>query len=193
MLNLAIADLLCWAAISVFPSSWRNFRCRLRLPAAWRARRAAAIVERIAYEPLRNTPVVTPMLSTLGFSIILQNVATNIWGSDPLQLSDEVCRRVSPRPVSISAMQLTIMGVTIVLVALLAFWCSGPRWAGPCARSPKIATLRGCLASAGRVTLFAFMLSGALSGAAGVLIGLHYGAITPYVGVESGSRRSPSW
>ena len=29
------------------------------------------------------------MLSTLGFSIILQNVATNVWGSDPLQLPAE--------------------------------------------------------------------------------------------------------
>ena len=40
--------------------------------------------------------------------------------------------------------------------------------------------------SADRVTLLAFMLSGALAGAAGVLISLHYGAITPYIGVEIG-------
>ena len=30
------------------------------------------------------------------------------------------------------------------------------------------------------------MLSGALAGAAGVLIGIHYAAITPYIGVEIG-------
>jgi branched-chain amino acid transport system permease protein len=30
------------------------------------------------------------------------------------------------------------------------------------------------------------MVSGALAGAAGVLIGLHYAAITPYIGVEIG-------
>ena len=46
----------------------------------------AVVIEKIAYEPLRDAPVITPMLSTLGFSIILQNVATNFWGSDPLQL-----------------------------------------------------------------------------------------------------------
>ncbi len=43
----------------------------------------AIVIEKVAYEPLRNTPVITPMLSTLGFSIILQNVATNVWGSRP--------------------------------------------------------------------------------------------------------------
>jgi branched-chain amino acid transport system permease protein len=40
--------------------------------------------------------------------------------------------------------------------------------------------------SADRLTLFAFALSGALAGTAGVLIALHYGAITPYLGVEIG-------
>ena len=36
------------------------------------------------------------------------------------------------------------------------------------------------------MTLFAFMLSGAIAGAAGVLISLHYAAITPYIGVDTG-------
>ena len=148
----------------------------------------AALVERIAYAPLRDTPVVTPMLSTLGFSIILQNIATNVWGSDPLQLADEVLpARFVFGPVSISAMQLTIMGATIVLVALLAFvvqWTSAGRALRAVAENRDVARLLGV--SAGRVTMLAFVLSGALSGAAGVLIGLHYGAITPYVGVDIG-------
>ena len=48
----------------------------------------------------------------------------------------------------------------------------------------EVARLLGV--SASRITMFAFMLSGALAGAAGVLIGLHYAAITPYIGVDIG-------
>jgi branched-chain amino acid transport system permease protein len=84
-------------------------------------------------------------------------------------------------------MQLTIMGATIVLVALLAFvvqWTSAGRALRAVAENRDVARLLGV--SAGRVTMLAFVLSGALSGAAGVLIGVHYGAITPYVGVDIG-------
>ena len=148
----------------------------------------AAAIERIGYQPFRGSPVVTPMLSTLGFSIILQNVATNLWGSDPLQLTDEILAdRFNIGPVSVSAIQLTVMGVTIVLVALLAFLVqrtSVGRALRAVAENRDVARLLGV--SAGRITLIAFMLSGALAGAAGVLIGLHYAAITPYIGVEIG-------
>jgi branched-chain amino acid transport system permease protein len=146
------------------------------------------VIEKIGYQPFRDAPVVTPMLSTLGFSIILQNVATNVWGSDPLQLSDEVLAgRFTLGPVSISAMQLTVLGATAVLVALLAFVVQRTptgRALRAVAENRDVARLLGV--SAGRVTLMAFVLSGALAGAAGVLIGLHYAAITPYIGVEIG-------
>ena len=146
------------------------------------------MIEKLGYQPFRTAPVVTPMLSTLGFSIILQNVATNLWGSDPLQLTDEVlAQRYTLGGVSVSAMQLTVMGATIVLVAALAFVVqrtSMGRALRAVAENRDVARLLGV--SASRVTLIAFMLSGALAGAAGVLIGLHYAAITPYIGVEIG-------
>jgi branched-chain amino acid transport system permease protein len=148
----------------------------------------AIVIEKIGYQPFRDAPLVTPMLSTLGFSIILQNVATNVWGSDPLQLSDEVLAgRFTFGPISISAMQLAVMGATAVLVALLAFVVQRTptgRALRAVAENRDVARLLGV--SAGRVTLLAFVLSGALAGAAGVLIGLHYAAITPYIGMEIG-------
>jgi branched-chain amino acid transport system permease protein len=189
VLNLAIAELFMLGGYFGFAAVLAN----LPLPVALLAGMAGAalvavVVEKIGYQPFRNTPVVTPMLSTLGFSIILQNVATNVWGSDPLQLSDEVLStRFALGPVSISAMQLTVLGATIVLVAALAFVVqrtSIGRALRAVAENRDVARLLGV--SAGRVTLLAFMLSGALAGAAGVLIGLHYAAITPYIGVEIG-------
>ncbi len=189
VLNLAIAELFMLGGYFGFAI----LLARLPLPVALVAGMAgaalvAAIVERIGYQPFRGAPVVTPMLSTLGFSIILQNVATNVWGSDPLQLSDEVLSgRFNIGPASISAIQLVVLSVTVLLVASLAFLVqqtSIGRALRAVAENRDVARLLGV--PAGRITLIAFMLSGSLAGAAGVLIGVHYAAITPYIGVEVG-------
>lgn len=148
----------------------------------------AVIIEKVAYEPLRNAPVITPLLSTLGFSIILQNVATNVWGSDPLQLPGEFLgTRFQLGPVSVGGMQLVVLGATVLLVMILAFFVqrtSIGRALRAVAENRDVARLLGVPAD--RLTLVAFVMSGLLAGAAGVLISLHYAAITPYVGVETG-------
>jgi branched-chain amino acid transport system permease protein len=189
VLNLAIAELFMLGGYFGFAA----ILAKLPLPVALLAGMAgaalvAAVIERVGYQPFRDAPVVTPMLSTLGFSIILQNVATNIWGSDPLQLPDEILTtRFTLGPVSASAMQLTVLGATVILVALLAFVVQRTplgRALRTVAENRDVARLLGV--SAGPLTLLAFMLSGALAGAAGVLIGLHYAAITPFIGVEIG-------
>ena len=189
VLNLAIAELFMLGGFFGFAVIAAQLPLPLAILAGMvGAALVAVIVEKIGYQPLRDAPVVTPMLSTLGFSIIFQNVATNIWGSDPLQLTDEVlATRFTLGPVSISAMQITVLGATVMLVALLAFVVqrtSIGRALRAVAENRDVARLLGV--SADRVTLLAFMLSGALAGAAGVLIGLHYAAITPYIGVEIG-------
>src|SRR5258708_30739489 len=42
---------------------------------------ANLIVERIAYRPLRADPLM-PLVGTIACSIVLQNLATNVWGTD---------------------------------------------------------------------------------------------------------------
>ena len=146
------------------------------------------VIDKVAYEPLRHTPLITPMLSTLGFSIILQNVVTNVWGSDPLQLPTELFdRRFTLGSVNIGLMQIIVIAVAIVLVAAVAYLIQktpAGRALRAVAENRDVARLLGV--SATRTTLLAFAVSGALAGAAGVLISLHYAAITPYVGVDTG-------
>jgi branched-chain amino acid transport system permease protein len=146
------------------------------------------VIEKVAYQPLRDAPLITPMLSTLGCSIILQNLVTNLWGSDPLQLPSELFdRRIPLGTVSVGLMQLVIIGVTVVLVALVAVLVkktSAGRALRAVAENRDVARLLGV--SPQRVTLLAFAISGALAGAGGVLVSLHYAAITPYVGVDIG-------
>src|SRR5882762_2211052 len=189
ILNLAIAELFMFGGYLGFAAIMSH----LPLPVAVAAGMAGAalisvVIERVGYGPLRDAPAVTPMLSTLGFSIILQNVATNVWGSDPLQLPDELLvGRITLGPVSVGDIQLVVLGATVGLVAIIAYIVqrtSIGRALRAVAENRDVARLLGV--SGSRVTLIAFMMSGALAGAAGVLIALHYAAITPYIGVEIG-------
>jgi hypothetical protein len=41
-------------------------------------------LERIAYRPLRNAPRLTPLITAIGMSIVLQNLAMMIWGRNYL-------------------------------------------------------------------------------------------------------------
>jgi branched-chain amino acid transport system permease protein len=189
ILNLAIAELFMIGGYLGFAA----IAAHLPLPLAVAAGMTGAallsvVIEKVGYEPLRDAPAVTPMLSTLGFSIILQNVATNVWGSDPLQLPDELLvGRITLGPVSVGNIQLVVLGATVALVVIIAYIVqrtSIGRALRATAENRDVARLLGV--SGSRITLIAFMMSGALAGAAGVLIALHYAVITPYVGVEIG-------
>jgi len=189
ILNLAISELFMIGAYLGFTA----IAAKLPLPMVVLLGMAgpaavAIVIEKVAYQPLRDAPLITPMLSTLGFSLILQNVATNVWGSDPLQLPDDLLGgRLTLGPVSVGSMQLVVLVAAVLLVAVLGFVVQRTaigRALRAVAENRDVARLLGV--SANRITLLAFVLSGALAGAAGVLIGLHYAAITPYIGVETG-------
>jgi branched-chain amino acid transport system permease protein len=189
ILNIAIGELFmlgCYIGFAVIAG-------HLPLPVALLAAMIGAaavsiIIQKVAYEPLRDAPLTVPLLSTLGFSIILQNVVVNVWGSDPLQLPSELFgSRVNFGPVSVGVMQIVIVGVTIVLVGAVAYLVQktpAGRALRAVAESRDVARLLGV--SANRITFLAFAISGLLAGAAGVLISLHYAAITPYIGFDIG-------
>jgi branched-chain amino acid transport system permease protein len=189
ILNVAISELFMLGGYAGFTV----IAVKLTLPVALLAGMASAalvaiVIEKAAYEPLRDAPPVTPLLSTIGFSIILQNLVTNLWGSDPLQLPSGLFdQRINVGSVTIGVMQIVVVAVTVILVAGVAFVIqktSAGRALRAVAENRDVARLLGV--SASRMTLFAFVLSGALAGAAGVLIGLHYATLTPYVGVDTG-------
>jgi branched-chain amino acid transport system permease protein len=189
ILNLAIGELFMLGGFIGFSVIAANFPLPVALLAGMAgAALVAVLIGKIACEPLRDAPPITPLLSTLGFSIILQNVVTNVWGSDPLQLPSELFDdRLTLGPVSIGVMQIVVIVVAIVLVGAVAWLLQSTsvgRALRAVAENRDVARLLGV--PVGRITLYAFALSGALAGAAGVLISLHYAAITPYVGVDTG-------
>ncbi len=76
------------------------------------------LMERLAYRPLRNAPRLSPLITAIGLSIMLQTLAMIIWSPSPQVFPD----LLSTDPVKIGGAilgpkQLLILGVTAVMMA----------------------------------------------------------------------------
>lgn len=146
------------------------------------------VVERVGYRPFRDSPVVIPLLSTLGLTIVVQGVVINAWGSEPIQLGRApLSGRLDLAGVAISATELLIIGAALVILGglgALMRWTWMGRAIRAVAEDRHTASLLGVPATT--VTIATFALSGFLAGTAGLLIGLNYGVLSPSSGLELG-------
>jgi branched-chain amino acid transport system permease protein len=193
VLNIAIAELFMlggFIAVSIFELG-------LPLPVVLVGAMAMAallsiVLERLGYRYLsrgteRPDPLIT-LLSTVGFGLVLRNFATNKWGANPTFFPDNLfTERFAIGPFKISAIQIVGIVVSVLLVAALWYLVSRTRtgrWVRAVAEDREIAMVLGIKVR--RVELITFVVSGALAGGAGVLLGLTYGTITPEFGIEIG-------
>src|SRR5438105_7679763 len=72
-------------------------------------------LERVAYRPLRRAPRLAPLITAIGLSIILQNVAMIIWTRNPIPFPQIV--KVVPYHITAIAEGATITNVQIVIIA----------------------------------------------------------------------------
>ena len=70
------------------------------------------VIEGLAYKPLRGVPSLAVLITAIGVSYFLQNVAQLIWGSAPKNFKSIV----SMKPLSLFAGQITITGEVIVTI-----------------------------------------------------------------------------
>src|ERR1700684_2653015 len=132
-------------------------------------------IEFFIYRRLRLRPVslITIMIATLGVSIVLQNVARLVWGSEPLRYPGLFASNglvfagfvVSPQLVWIVVLSGLIMGALIVFFRYTRLGIAMQA----AAQDPDAARLMGV--NVDRTTTYTFALSGMMAGAAGVLLG----------------------
>ncbi|MDE0030541.1 MAG: branched-chain amino acid ABC transporter permease [Deltaproteobacteria bacterium] len=153
---------------------------------------AAAIVnvliERFCFHPLRNSHFLAPMLSTIAFGIMLQNVATQIWGSDPSRFPNvEATTQLEFGGVLLSSVQIVILLVATALMAVIDVVIHHTA-IGRALRATAIdREIAGTLGiNTGKVIFFTFLTAGALAGIAGVLTATVYSQITPHIGIRQG-------
>ena len=133
----------------------------------------------------RQAPELSFLMVTLG-GVLALYAALSAWlGTDIRRLPPGVigAEAFTLGPVRITAAQLLVLGSTAVLVAALMALMQGTRLGlaiRAMAEKPDAAQLMGI--DTGRAAALVSFLSGCLAGAGGVLIGLNFNAIQPYMG-----------
>lgn len=149
----------------------------------------AVIIERVAYRPLRRSTRLAPLISALGVSIFLQTLVTLIKGGpNPLAFPQVIQDTVyTLGPVKFSTVQVIILVVASLLMVGLQFIVKYTR-VGKAMRATsedlEAASLMGI--NVNRIVSFTFALGAALAGAGGVLVGMYFNSIHPYMGVTVG-------
>ena len=189
MLNIAIGEVFMLGAFFGLTLVKVGLPFLLALPVAMvLAGMVNLVIERFAFRPLRGTPPVIPLLSSIGFSMLLQDTATNIWGSERTQFPPSVhVFSFQLGPVLLSSVQMVILATAVILMVVLQLLVRRTaigRGMRAVAESPETAGILGV--DAGRIIAVTFFVSGALAGAAGMLVGLTFSVISPFIGIEIG-------
>jgi len=153
------------------------------------------VIERFAYRPLREkrAPRIAPLISALGVSFCLQQLAVICFGSIPKQYNSfafdngSLFTSVSVGPFDIQYMQLFVIVTTVVLMAGLTIFVARTQ-VGRAMRATSFdleaASMMGI--DVDRVIVVTFLIGSALAGAAGVMNGLIFQNVDPYVGFQVG-------
>jgi len=149
-------------------------------------------LERIAYRPLRGSPRLVALISAIGMSIFLQNYVQIGQGARDVAMQPLISGgwRFGPSDgfqVYLSYMQVIIAITTITFMTLLTLFISQSRMGRACracSQDRDMANLLGI--DTDRVISLTFVLGAALAAVAGVLVGLYYGLINPFMGFIAG-------
>jgi branched-chain amino acid transport system permease protein len=141
-------------------------------------------IERIAYRPLRNAPRLAPLITAIGVSIVLQNLAMIFWGREyhafPSLLPHDSHMLAGA---VINEVQIIIVLVALLMMSgllLLVHRTRLGRAMRAVAENPSAAVLMGV--DINRVISVTFMLGSALAAVAGLMVSANYGIVHYYMG-----------
>jgi branched-chain amino acid transport system permease protein len=134
-------------------------------------------VERIAYKPLRNAPRLAPLITAIGMSFILQNVAIVWQGTETVSVDQTL---PTGEVFSIGGVVYTWDRLFVVLVTvpvlLALMWLVQYTRQGKAMRATAqdkdAAAMMGI--DVNRTISFTFLIAGGLAGAAGVIFAFYY-------------------
>jgi branched-chain amino acid transport system permease protein len=149
-----------------------------------------AMIERVAYRPLRNAPKLAPLITAVGFSFILQNVGLLWLGGSQHAAPDLIKSQkelVEIAGVTITQGDVLSIGATIPLLLLLGSFITRSRM-GKAMRAtsqdPEAARLMGI--NVDTTISFTFLLGGLMAGAAGLIYALYQTTIWFFQGFTAG-------
>lgn len=134
------------------------------------------LLERVAYRPLRHAPRLTPLITAIGMSIVLQNLAMIIWGRNYItfpQMLDKQIYEVGGAVISsvqIGIVLLAALTMTGLLVLIYKTRLGAAMRAT--SQNPQVAGLMGI--DINRVISLAFIIGSLLGAVAGLMVGTYY-------------------
>ncbi len=135
------------------------------------------LLERAAYRPLRHAPRLAPLITAIGMSIMLQQIALLIWGRDPRafpQIMENPSFAIGGA--AISSVQIAIILLSVGLMAVLTWFVFRTKFGiamRATAENVHVAGLMGI--DANRVIAGTFVIAAGLGAIAGVMYGTYYG------------------
>ena len=148
------------------------------------------VIEGIAYRPLRHASKLAVLITAIGVSYFLQNMALLIFGANTKSFTSVV----SLKPLSLAGGQLNISGETIVTIlaclvimaGLMAFMKYSKAGHAMLAVSEDDGAARLMGINVNRTISLTFAIGSALAAIAGVLLCSAYPSLTPYTGSMPG-------
>ena len=147
-------------------------------------------IERVAYRPLRDASPLAVLITAIGVSYLLQNVALLIFGSNARQFTSVItvpALKLAGGKLSISSVTIvTILSCIVIMAALMAFINKMKMGQAMLAVSEDrgAATLMGI--NVNRTISVTFAIGSALAAVAGVLLCSAYPSLSPYTGSMPG-------
>ncbi|MFZ2540942.1 MAG: branched-chain amino acid ABC transporter permease [Gallionella sp.] len=141
-------------------------------------------IERVAYRPLRHAPRLAPLITAIGLSIVLQNLAMMIWGRQYHAFPQLMTN--TPHIFGgaiINDIQIIIFVLAVAIMAgllLLVHRTRLGRAMRAVSENQHAAQLMGV--DVNRVISITFMLGSALAAVAGVMVSANYGLAHYYMG-----------
>jgi len=146
------------------------------------------VIYYFSFDLLKGAPLLIPLVSTLGFSILLQNAAGLIWGTERQAFPESISSSIVYfGPIGISPAQIAIFAVGILLMISLDQFIQKTRIGRgmrAVAENPKTANILGI--NSRWVIITTFFASGVLAGASGVLFSISYFIVEPLIGFHAG-------
>jgi branched-chain amino acid transport system permease protein len=145
------------------------------------------VIERLAYKPLRKAPRVSAIITALGVGLFLENftLALSPYPKHIPSLLENFIWTVGS--LSISSMQVLVIVLSLILMLVLDFIVQRTM-AGMAMRAiswdKTIVPLMGVPVNA--IISLTFAIGAGLGGAAGMMYGLAYPVVDPYMGIMIG-------
>ena len=149
------------------------------------------IIEKIAYKPLRNSPKLYLLITAIAMSLLLENGSrlNFIFGPDYRTYPDKLLPQkvIYIGSLQLNSLQILIMLISVLLALLLQVFVFKTK-VGKAMRATSFdkdaAALMGI--NVDNIISVTFAIGSALAGAAGVLVGILYARIDPYMGIMPG-------